>query len=518
LVLGFICGPKVAGSYVLGCHETLTSEALRTVRLELAEAAPLPVTRNEMAFIDDVEFRPGADMKDLGGISLLLGVRDNDLKGHGALELTELANVHGNPLNQDEHCLRNEAQDEPNGSQQAVADCQKFIRRRIEQALDGLDAQGKPDLNKRVRLPVQLALRDRVELDLPVYYVRMGQAIHAIQDSFSHAFRTAESTEITVVLNWIDFTRRTLDEKRDGPKHAAKLDNCNRSEELFQVRRSLASRATADLLRATLNSSKNREQKLAEVDATIAAYLTFAPGCGAANGWCDSPELNFKDDTSLGCNSSNTRNVNHLWLWSAFLGLCFLMRRTWRRRMQGAVLLFVMATLSSTISFAQEEGEPKGSSVMAYGLYLGASASVYEPALAAQLGARLRLSESWTLGLDGEWNPWISINAATPVRAGVANVFASAIWRIPLAYENFNLRSTFKAGISIMLIDLYAAPRGSVGPFLGLSPLGIEWKISRFFALVMDPLNIAVPIPQLVGVPLVHPQYRFSLGIESLFD
>jgi hypothetical protein len=85
---------------------------------------------------------------------------------------------------------------------------------------------------------------------------------------------------------------------------------------------------------------------------------------------------------------------------------------------------------------------------------------------------------------------------------------------MPLAYEKFNLRTTLNLGISYLLIDLYGAPKGSTGIYAGLSPLGLEWKMSRLFFLIVNPMNIAVPTPQLKGVPFSYWQYRATIGVE----
>ena len=91
--------PRVAHAYTIsspitaGCHEKITTEALRAVRLELTTAAPLPADSNERALIDDLEFTPASDMTDLGGATLLVGVRDNDLKGRDSMALSQLALV-----------------------------------------------------------------------------------------------------------------------------------------------------------------------------------------------------------------------------------------------------------------------------------------------------------------------------------------------------------------------------------------------------------------------------------------
>src|SRR5512133_243535 len=219
--------PRATNAYTVstilteGCHERLTTDALRAVRSDPLLAAPIAVTRDEQALIDDLEFTPPSDMKDLGGVTLLVGARDNDVKGRASDDLTQMAWVHGNPNNQDEHCLRSEAQDEPGGSAAAVAACRAFIRGRILEALDGLDAGGVPDPSKRTSLPLHLALRGGVDASLPTYYVRMGQAIHAVEDSFTHTYRTADQLQITVALNWIDESNGTYKQSRDGPAHAS---------------------------------------------------------------------------------------------------------------------------------------------------------------------------------------------------------------------------------------------------------------------------------------------------------
>jgi hypothetical protein len=148
------------------------------------------------------------------------------------------------------------------------------------------------------------------------------------------------------------------------------------------------------------------------------------------------------------------------------------------------------------------------------GAYLGGSGSINNEALAAALGARLRFSKHWTFGLDAEWNPWISVNGASTVRAGVFNGYGTVIFRLPLAYEQFNLRTTVNLGVSRLLIDLYGAPKGSTGIYAGISPLGLEWKMSRMFFLIINPLNFAMPTPQLKGVPFSYSQYRFTIGLE----
>ena len=525
----------------VGCHERLTSEALRTVRLELATALPLALTDNEQALVDDLEFTPAQDMKDLGGVTLLVSVRDNDLKGRASDDLSQLAEVAGDPNTQEEHCLRNKAEDEPSGSEAAVNACRAFIRGRVEEALDGLDANGVPDLAKRTSLPLHLSLRGNVDALLPTYYVRMGQAIHATEDSFVHAYRTADQMKITVVMNWVDDADGTLKESRDGPAHASKLDVCSDPDELRAMKRQLATEAATALLHATLDPQQTKDEKMATVDGILDTYLSYSPGCNFDNNWCDAPERKYKnkDLTPFGCASGGDGFLASI---CALLVLTLFSRR--RRAfnpIMTALLIAGVTALTAGSARAQEPSQPPAVPAVAeehappppvtervpepgpidpsegaWGAYLGVAGSVDKPALAGQLGIRRRVSTHWTFGLDAEWNPWVSLYSANHVRYGVVNTYGSVILRFPLAYEDFNLRSTVSLGLSYLLIDLYGASKGIIGLYAGISPLGLEWKLSRYFLLIINPLSFAVPIPQIHAAPLTYPQYRFSVGLGIL--
>jgi hypothetical protein len=556
-LIWLVLNPGSANAYTIktlfsaGCHEKIASETLRTVRLDLPTAAPLPLTANEQALVDDLEFTPDQDMKDLGGVTLLVGVRDNDLKGRSSDDLAQLALVHGNPDNQEEHCLRNKGQDEPGGSEAAVNDCRKFIRERVVEALDGLDPNSFPDLAQRTSLPLFLSLRGHIDASLPTYYVRIGQAIHALEDSFTHTYRTADGMEITVVLNWIDEADGNLKESRDGPAHAGRLDACDDPDELRTTRRKLATEASIALLSATLDPQKTREEKMAAVDEILDTYLSYSPGCNFENNWCDAPEKQYQDQTStpFGCTSMPGASGGDGFSWGGIcvlLILAILFRR--RRKITSLVAVFMIAgaiALTAGSAPAAEPSQfpagttaesvttgthappppitvpvpqpgPRDPSQGAWGGYLGLSGSVDKPAFAGQLGIRRRVSTQWTFGWDVEWNPWVSLNGPTPVRAGVFNTYGTIILRFPLAYEKFNLRTTVNVGLSYLLINLYGASKGSIGLYGAISPLGLEWKLSRIFLLIINPLSISMPVPQIHGVPLTYSQYRFSIGLGIL--
>jgi hypothetical protein len=95
-----------------GCHEPITAQALRAVRATLDTAPALTPSRDEAAMIADVLFAPPGDLvHDLARMTLLLGVRDNDLKGINLLSSLDLIQVHGSPTTQQEHCIRSSSDD-----------------------------------------------------------------------------------------------------------------------------------------------------------------------------------------------------------------------------------------------------------------------------------------------------------------------------------------------------------------------------------------------------------------------
>jgi hypothetical protein len=525
----------IASAISSGCHERITGEALRAVRQELASAGPLAADRNEQALIDDVEFPVPADLNDLGGATLLIGVRDNDLKGRQSSDVTELAFVHGDPQLQREHCLRSSDDDEPDGSARAVESCRAFILERIAEAVAGLDASGAPDPANRTVLPVYLALRHRVDASLPTYYVRIGQAIHAVEDSFTHTYRTADGMQISVVLNWVDDANGTLMPATDGPPHESELDRCDDPDDLRRQRRLLATEAATGILRATLDPTLDSDQKTAAATAILDAFLGYAPGCTFDNDWCDAPEGKY-GNSGVGCAVGGPAEPGSPIACGALAGLILVARgrarRRDRRRGRAATMaVALVAVCGAGRAYAESKPDEKPvappevesqpaapvsphPSPPRWGASLSGAGSFNNGALAAAIGARLRVGKHLVLGLDGEWNPWFAVNGASTVRAGAFNGYASAILRVPLAYERFNLRTTFNAGTSVLLIDLYGAPRGSTGVFLGFHPLGIEWELSRRLFMILDPIGYVLPIPQLGGVPFAFPQFRTTLGLE----
>lgn len=550
--------PAAAYSYQstisVGCHERVTMAALRTIRGQLATAKAIDPDRNDLALVNDLPFDLDPDMKDLAAATLVVGVRDNDLKGRGPNEVDSLAMIHGNPNNQEEHCLRAAGDDEPDGNTRALAACRAFIRQKVVEALDGLDAGSTPDPNRRTDLDVSLSLRGKVTASLPLFWVRVGQALHTVQDSFAHTFRSPDRRHIRTILNYIEYVNGDEVESRDGPLHRTGLDACDDLDDLRTLNINVATQASVDLLHAALDPALARDAKVAALDAVLAKYLVLDPGCTDANGWCDAPERQYEVAQSCGCSVVGARRNGALAAGGVLLGFALLAARRRRRLTRLAALPIAIACLTlPSLARAQgtepapapttttdpstgekvatdEKRPPPGVPTVQeakaerteeehrrlFGIYGAVSGSVTNPGLSGQLGVRFRLSERWSVGLDGEVNGWYGVQNKT-FRTGAFNGYATGIFHYPIRFSQVNLRTTAQLGTSTMLIDLYGAPRGTTGIFFGVVPLGLEIKLSSAFYLVFDALGIALPVPQLKGAPFAYPQYRTALGLEVTF-
>lgn len=545
------------------CHERITAAALRAARAATGNAQPITPDRDEAALIADIPSPLDDDMRDLGGATLVLAISDNDLKGYKNTDEQALVPITADPELQHEHCLRRPDQDEPDGSVAALAECRAFIHERVAEALAALDGGGRPDPAQRTDLRVNLTIRgERTIASLPTYYVRMAQAMHALEDGFAHSFRTADQLAPTVVLNWSEQQAGTLDEQRDGPGHSLALDSCADADALRTLRRQVATQAATELLTATLTAGAAVDGKLAATDEVATRYLTLHPGCTFDNGWCAAPEAALHSTlTGCGCQLGAATSPAGGGLVVALVLVAALVLMRLRRysprgavaragRARIAVVVAIAIALTGGAARAQEAGAPSAvpgatpadrAQVRAgkepgrdaptmtkqevqttrqkkrlgarFGGQLTVAGAIDRAAASLALGGRFRLDEKWIFGLDAELNPFFGITNTT-ARLGAFNLYASVIRRYPMTWERVNLRTTLQAGLSTMLFDLYGAPAGSIGPYVGLSLLGLDIDLGRSVRLVFDPGLVTLPVPHVTGQPFYYLQYRVSIGLS----
>lgn len=480
------------------CHEAMTMRALARFRASGGPAPLIAPTSDERALLDDLQTDVPDD--DLARGALVIGVRDNDFKDLDPTDTTRLAHVHADPSSQREHCLRAPADDEPDGTEKALAACRGYIRERFELALAGLDEAGAVDPKRRVALPLRLDFRGRVVADLPATWVHLGQAMHALQDGFSHSYRTSDQKRVTVLLNYVD----TLDDpepSRDGPSHKGKLDACEDLDALRTTRLAVAEDASAKLLAAALSPGTTDERR-ARLEALLDDVLAYEPGCTAANHWCDAPEEKY-EDPSCACTAAGAPGGTAA-LAAALLAGAAVVRR--RRRLGVAAAVPAMLLALAPSEARAEEGGP-------WGAYAAGGGAIDQGAFNASLGGRRLLSPRWIVGADVEWNPWWSVNTRR-VRPGTLNAYGTVIRRYDTRDPDWKLRTSLHLGTSTLLFDLFEAPKGTTGPYLGVNFLGLEIDLGKRWVLVVDPADFAVSVPQMKGTPLVYRQYRFTVGIQ----
>ncbi|HSI06838.1 MAG: hypothetical protein ACAI38_17250 [Myxococcota bacterium] len=279
-----------------GCHERITEEALRHVR-SLGLAEPIPARNDdEQALLDDMPFHLPGDMQDVASAAILLGVRRPDIRENASVDITSLALIHGDPSRQDDHCLRGPGDDEPNGSSSSVLACQVSARASLESAAAGLFEDGSVNADELAVVEQSLPLRSKVDLALIRFYLNMGQALHALQDGFSHTFRDEGAERITTVLNWVDYVEEIASEERDGPEHRSELDECVNIDARRQLRLERATNASVELLLAMLEGDP-----AARVDNASAAFERATQtdeSCTFDNGWCATADSRYAAATT----------------------------------------------------------------------------------------------------------------------------------------------------------------------------------------------------------------------------
>ena len=267
-----------------GCHELVSRRAVAEAGWPSGADPQLPSGPNQ-GLADSLAFTVGRD-SDEWLIALLIGSRDNDLFGASASDFTELSALHNADDGQENHCLRGPSDDFVAGDATAVDACRAALRAQAARALgdgDSLDF-GATDF-------VLVALRDRTtSLTLPRYPLQLGRALHALQDSFTHTYRTQNFQRITTVFNYADpATSNAYDATRDGLEHRSDFDSCAATEGRQAERVAAATQASSELM-AALAQDGTRAERLARVDAVLAKWVTLEPNCTEDDGWCGSAE------------------------------------------------------------------------------------------------------------------------------------------------------------------------------------------------------------------------------------
>lgn len=108
---------------------------------------------------------------------------------------------------------------------------------------------------------------------------------------------------------------------------------------------------------------------------------------------------------------------------------------------------------------------------------------------------------------------WVATEFDVRVVQGVYNVGAG----VDFTYFEGRAHTSIAFGPSILAFDTELDSRGSLGWFLDIRPIGVQWDVHRYVRLGLDPLSFAVVAPALDGIPLVQIQYRTTFYLETPF-
>jgi hypothetical protein len=506
------------------CHERLSQAALTRAGYV---NEPAPLTGNDARLRDNLEFDASPYDANIYALSLVLGVRNADTHGGADFSFGNNANAANAAEDQRAHCLRTASQDGAEGDAAAVADCRAWVESMYWQALTSLDADGHVMPDARTDATVATEFQGSVAYPLSGLYYYAGRAIHAVQDSFTHSFRSPDGHRIRHVFNWSDQVSCTLDEARDGHGHETVLDDCEDGDPSRAERFELATQASADLLRA-LTEPGSRAEHAERIAAFLESWMSYEPDCTLANAYCDSPVYEWLKHSSrsdngncegpLHCASAFPahlpQGLNHGVLIVTALALAALGRR--RRKFRTAALLggALLVQPRAAQAEAPNEDAPAPRQVGKVGgprLEARASLSVDNPAYAFGLAGLYGFKRA-DVGVFAELNPWYSIERRR-MSLGATNFGLLGHYLHPIR-RDLVLRFGLGLGLSMLNADMLGVNAGNLGVFVNVRALGLIWEFSDGVALTADPLDLALPAPGLTGWPILFTQHRFSLGLQ----
>jgi hypothetical protein len=490
------------------CHERLSAEVLKQV----GYVRPPPALSKEDELLrKSLQFDATKYEANIYALSLILGARWPDAQGAPDFDFYQLSQVHNALDDQGAHCLRGEKQDGIEGDRAALADCRMEIERQFWLALKSMDQHGSVNPDEREPIAEFLPFTGRSLIPVSGFYVHAGIALHAIEDSFTHTYRSPEDgKKIRTFFNWSEQVRGTLEETRDGHGHETALDQCDRTDTgaLAAKRVEWSQAAGVEFLRA-LTEPADLNARQAKLEAFFNHWMSLDEGqtCTLDNDYCGHPTQqwlkgegkamsdNYKDG---GCSQVSAS-------WPALVLLLFAAFGLRRRR---AMLLAVplLVAFASTDARADEEKPAKKWHVEAR-----ASMSVQNPAYALGVWGSWQFKRA-QVGAFAELNPWYSVEKRQQV-LGSTNVGVFAHYLHPIR-PDFHYRLGLALGPSILNQELYGTNAGNMGIYMNLRLLGFVWQLSEGAALTVDGFDLALPAPQLTGWPVLYAQHRVSVGLQ----
>ena len=294
---------SIASGLTFGCHESISLDAFDAFFLEQPTNG-IPVSDGEtwrelsrffretfpQLVGTDLDPETLDDARRFMLVSLLVGVRSPDTDGHSALNLDNLRLLHSDPSpeGQYRHALRGPDDDAETGNGTVISGTRDVLRRLIDEATALEDPLRQDELTALRPFYLDFYGVIQTEVYLPMFL--LGQAAHALQDSFSHSIRDDSDQarargeafrQVVHVMNYVDAIGVNFDEARDGLAHSDSMDDCLGDTDGVVA---AARQATFDLFVAYRAQRKGLDA--GAVGALLDRWLTLRDGCVADNGFC----------------------------------------------------------------------------------------------------------------------------------------------------------------------------------------------------------------------------------------
>ncbi len=302
---GFAQAFTIQSSFSSNCHERISRNAVEAsnvtkpaswVRRWPDQDETWVKLARWLEYIGFIE--PKDDRYRMLQVSLFVGARYPDQRGFGITDLQGLREIHLSENGQEEHALRAPEHDDADGDRLAIEATRAYILDLVRQSRRP-DQWNTATQMKEVRVWLEFYGSVDVAVFEPAFL--MGRALHALQDSFAHTYRSPDLRRIYAVGNYLEAIAGDYDEARDGPRHSKFLDECDEPE--IAPLEAAATQASTELFNAVLGFLDTDD--LAPVERVLDDWLRLDPACGYRARYCDTPwaALARRDETKplLGC-------------------------------------------------------------------------------------------------------------------------------------------------------------------------------------------------------------------------
>ncbi len=295
---------SIGSAFADPCHERITVEALRDTSFDFSDTDAQRPLKSEAElrlagwFLERLGEAaiapPPVDERVLN--SFLVGVRRPDVEGWALRDLASIRSLQLDLDGQSAHFLRAQRDEGTEGNASAIAESRAYMLALIDSSR--LSWVVGADL-----LNVPTWVEHYADVNVPVIEAAylLAQALHALQDSFSHTYRTEDVRRINVVMTYLGAFNPDWVERTHGPQHSVVLDRCELPENAAAV--AAATQASHELMVAV--EQYWRSGNRTEVDAVLDRWLSLTPDCNVDNGYCASPTPRIiENEKARGCSAS----------------------------------------------------------------------------------------------------------------------------------------------------------------------------------------------------------------------